>query len=87
MVERIKRLPPLVQQYEFPEELKKNLEVQLKGNTNAANSDYKALSFIIAFLILEEHVNMRHKHITLYYNNTPTVSWVRKLLSKSKHAA
>ena len=78
---------PLVQQYKLPGELKKNLEVQLKGNTNATNSDYKALSFIIIFLILEEHINVRHKHIVLYYDNILTISWVQKLSSKSKHTA
>ena len=79
--------PPLVWQYEFPKELQTNLEVQIKGNTNATNLDYKALGFVTAVLILEEYVNVRHKHITLYCNNTSTVSWVQKLLSKSKQAA
>ena len=71
--------PPIVWQVEFPPELQRNLEHQAKGNVNATNSDYEALGFVMAFLVLEQHVSVRHKHIDLCCDNTPTVSWMRRL--------
>ena len=47
-------------QVAFPEEIQRHLEYQLKGNTNATNSNLKALSFVLAFLFLEANMSVAY---------------------------
>lgn len=81
------RFKKFVWQVEFPPEIQRHLEHQLKGNNNTTNSDLEAFGFVCAFLVLEHHVSVQHQHIALYCDNTPTVSWVRKLSARSARAA
>ena len=50
------------------------LENQKKGNKNTTISDNKAFGFAHAFLILKQHVDVRHKDMALYCDNKSTVS-------------
>ena len=72
-------------QVEFPPKTQRNLEHQAKGNVNTTSSDYESLDFVMEFLVLEQHVNVRHKNIALCCDNM--VSWVRRLSEKSIRAA
>ena len=71
---RTGRFKKFVWQVEFPVEIQRHLEHQLKGNKNTTNSDLEAFGFVCAFLILEQNVLVKHQHIALYCDNTPTVS-------------
>ena len=47
--------------------------------------DSKALGLVAGLLITVLVHKLKEKSIALFYDNTSTVGWVRKLLAKSAH--
>jgi hypothetical protein len=74
--------PPTVVQLQWPKDITDNVEFNSNPNGTITNSDLKMAGLLIIFLVMEEIVcNLTEANITLFSNNTPTVSWVTCLAS------
>jgi hypothetical protein len=74
------KCPPTVVCLQWPEDITNNLKSDSNPNSTITNSDLEMAGLLLVFLIMEEIVcNLRKQNITLFSNNTPTVSWVKCL--------
>jgi hypothetical protein len=52
------------------------------------NSDLEMAGLLLLFLIMEDVCNLgRGDHVALFSDNSPTVSWVRKMAAKGSKVA
>ena len=72
-----------VWRFEWPEDIKARL-VSFKNPTgDITNSDLELGAFLLAWLHLEANLaDLRHAHVPLELDNTPTVAWVTKISSR-----
>lgn len=84
-----KDLPPFVWRVPFPEAIKRRFASSSNPQGDISISDLELAGVLLEWLVLERiGVNLRHEHVGIYCDNTPTVAWSRKLSStKSKVAA
>ena len=84
-----KELPPFVWRAAFPEEIQRRVVSFSNPNGDITNSDLEMAGVLLEWLALERiGVRLRHEHVGVYCDNTPTVAWSKKLSStKSKVAA
>lgn len=55
---------------------------------NLTNSDLKTVGLLLLWLILEEVCYfLSGSHMTIFSDNSPTVSWVRRLASRNSQVA
>jgi hypothetical protein len=74
--------PPTVVCLQWPEDITKNVKSDSNSNGTITNSDLEMAGLLLVLLVMEEIVcDLRERNITLFSNNTLTVSWVMHLSS------
>mmetsp|Transcript_15405 Transcript_15405/g.35256 ORF Transcript_15405/g.35256 Transcript_15405/m.35256 type:complete len:556 (-) Transcript_15405:1075-2742(-) len=74
---------PTVFRFEWPEEVKRQLQTENNPNGTITNSDLEMAGLVFLWLMIE-HVapKLYHKHIVLLSDNSPSVAWIDKMASK-----
>ena len=74
-------LPPIVWRAEWPRSIRSefNTDQILKGTIYI--SDLEMETSLLYWLVLEQVVDLSHKHVDLFSNSTPTVAWITKMCS------
>jgi ribonuclease HI len=71
--------PPKVYWHQWPMHIQKRYR-----DAEITNSDLEMAGVLVAWFILETCAHLRHTCATVFSDNTPTVSWMQKLMSHSK---
>ena len=74
-------LSPLLWQLEWPEDIKKQLVSPTNKNGNLTINDLELAGAVLNWLVLEcqPNVDLTHKHVGIFCDNTSAVSWTYKL--------
>ena len=74
---------------QWPQEIKKELKSFDNPTGTISNSDLKMAGLLLLWLCLKGIVpNLAHKHVALFSDNSPSISWISKMASrKSRFAA
>ncbi len=76
-------LPPTVFRLQWPLDITNNLVSFTNPRGSITNSDLEMAGLLFLWLCIEGVVpNIAHKHVALFSDNSPTVSWVEKMASK-----
>jgi hypothetical protein len=74
---------PVVFRWEWPDDIKNNIKTLTNPTGRLTNSNLKMAGLLMLWLVIEGVCpDLREKRITLFSDNTPTVSWVMRLASK-----
>jgi hypothetical protein len=76
--------PPVIWMEKFPEDIAREVVSVDMPNGRLTNSDLELAAKVLAVGVALEQVNSKHTPLSMLCNNTPTVSWVDKMASKSK---
>jgi hypothetical protein len=89
VVGELSAIPPTVFRLQWPPDISAELLSFNNPKGKITNSDLEMAGLLLLWLCLEEVApDLTHKHIALFSDNSPTVSWVTKMASrKSKVAA
>ena len=69
---------------EWPHDIQARLVSELNPSGDITNSDLEMAGMLVLFLIMEDVCGDLHKkHVALYSDNSPTVSWVCRLAARS----
>ena len=79
---------PTVFRFQWPEEVTQQLQTEANPSGTITNSDLEMAGLVFLWLMVE-HVapDLRHKHIVLLSDNSPSVAWVDKMASKRSRPA
>ena len=81
-------LDPIVWRVEFPHDIRDRLVSESNPTGDITNSDLELAGLVLHWLVLEYVVDdLRHKHVAMYCDNTPTVAWANRLASKNSKIA
>jgi len=81
-------LPPTVFRLQWPEHISTDLVSFENLTGKLSNSDLEMAGLLLLWLCLEGVApNLAHKHVALFSDNSPTVSWVTKMASKKSRVA
>jgi hypothetical protein len=81
-------IPPTVFCLEWPKDIKDNLVSFDNPGKSITNSDLEMVGLLFLWLCVEAIVqDIAHKHVALFTDNSPTVSWVEKMASKKSRIA
>ena len=75
-------IPPLVWRVPFPPEIQREFITRENPKGSISISDLEMAGLLLHYIVLEYIVDVRHKHVGAFCDNTPTVSWAAKLASK-----
>ena len=79
---------PTLFRYEWPQDIRDRLVSEDNPAGDITNSDLEMAGLLLLFVIMEEVCgDLQDKHVALYSDNSPTVSWVRRLAARSPIAA
>ncbi|KAL7545250.1 hypothetical protein ACHAWF_013086 [Thalassiosira exigua] len=80
---------PTVFRLAWPPDIQKEIVSQKNPDGKLTNSDLEMAGLLLLFLVMESVCkDLRPKHVALFSDNTPTVSWVRRMaVRRSKVAA
>jgi hypothetical protein len=74
--------------YQWLKEIKASLQTRENPSGTITNSDLEMAEILILWLVMEKVCPpLKEKHVALFSNNTPTVSWVSCLASKQSTVA
>jgi len=76
--------PPVVWREGFPEDIAREVISVDTPNGRLTNSDLELVAEVLAVRVALEQMNSKHTPLGTLCNNTPTVSWVDSMASKSK---
>ena len=80
----IDRMQPVVWRLEFPQDIANDVRSQDNPTGSLTNSDLELAAEIFAVgIIVETEPNIKHKTIGTLCDNSPTVSWIERMASKS----
>ncbi|MEM7495226.1 MAG: hypothetical protein AAF471_03635 [Myxococcota bacterium] len=79
--------PPMVWRAAFPEDITDSIRSTARPNGTVTNSDLEMAGVLLAFLVLECMVDLRHRHIAIWCDNTPTVAWTKRLTANRSRVA
>jgi hypothetical protein len=81
-------LPPTVFRLQWPLDITNNLVSFTNPRGSITNSDLEMAGLLFLWLCIEGVVpDIAHKHVVLFSDNSPTVSWVEKMASKKSRVA
>ena len=81
-------LPPTVFRLQWPEYISTDLVSFENRAGKISNSDLEMAGLLLLWLCLEGTApDLAHKHVALFSDNSPTVSWVTKMASKKSRVA
>ena len=79
---------PTVFRYEWPPDIKREINSEKNPSGKLTNSDLECAGLLILYLVMEDVCNIdKGTHVALFSDNSPTVHWVRRLASKSSQVA
>ncbi len=76
--------PPVVWREAFPDDIAREVVSVEKPNGRLTNSDLELAAEVLAVGVALERMNSKHTPLGTLCDNTPTVSWVDSMASKSK---
>lgn len=80
--------PPTVFRLEWPEDVRSELVTETNRKGSITNSDLEMAGLFLLWLVMEEVCgDMRNKHVALFSDNDPTVSWVRRMAARHSRVA
>ena len=75
---------PTMWRLEWPQEVQKLVQTEHNMTGTITNSDLEMAGFLLAWIVLEMIVpGLKFKHVGMYCDNQPTVSWADRMASKS----
>jgi hypothetical protein len=78
-----KRCTPTVFRLEWPDDIKNDINTHDNPGGRLTNSDLEMAGLLVLWLVMEDVCQLGPgHHVALFSDNTPTVSWVRRLASK-----
>ena len=82
-------LPPMVLRFQWPSDISANIHVSSKNpKGRLTNSDLEMAGLLLLWLCIEGIApDLAHKHVALFSDNLPTVSWVTMMASKKSPVA
>ena len=80
-------LRPTVWRHEWPAWVQDNFLSADNPTGIVTNSDLEMAGLLLHWCALEPLVHLNHTHVAIYCDNTPTVSWVRRLNSTRSRIA
>ena len=79
---------PTVFCLQWPEDIQKEVKTFDNPNGKLTNSDLEMAGYLLLWLCMEGTAkDLCHKHIALFSNNNPSVSWVTKMASRKSRVA
>ena len=79
---------PTVFRYKWPLDIKAAIVSDTNPGGTITNSDLEMAALFMLWLIIEEVCpSLRHKHVALFSDNSPTVAWVQKMAAKGSVVA
>ena len=79
---------PTVFRMEWPKEVRDQLQTEQNPGGKITNSDLEMAGLILLWLVIEHVVqDLRHKHILMLSDNSPSVSWMDRMASKRSRPA
>ena len=79
---------PTVFRLEWPESVRKLMQTQQNMKGTLTNSDLELAGMVLLFCVMEAVMpSLKHKHVALFNDNTPAVSWTDRMASKSSKLA
>ena len=79
---------PTVFRIPWPPDIKADINTKDNPTGKLTNSDLEMAGLLFLFLIMEDVCgSLREKHVALFSDNSPTVSWVRRMAARSPVAA
>ncbi len=76
--------PPVVWREAFPNNIAREVVSVKTPNGQLTNSDMELVAEVLAVGVALEQMNFKHTPLGTLCDNTPTVSWVDRMASKSK---
>jgi hypothetical protein len=70
----------MVYRYQWPQHIHERYR-----KAEITNSDLEMAGVLVAWFVLESCVPLRHTSATVFSDNSPTVSWTNKLISRSEN--
>ncbi len=88
IIGKLLECPPTVFQQQWPLDITANVKSESNPMGTIKNSDLELAGLIILWLMME-HVcgSLAEKRVTLFSNNSPTVSWVQQMACRSSLVA
>ena len=72
-------LPPMVFCFQWPPEISADIVSSTNPKGRITNSNLEMAGLLLLWLCIEVIApDLAHKHVTLFSDNSPTVSWVTK---------
>jgi hypothetical protein len=79
---------PTVFRLEWPKEVQQLVCTHDNPNGPITNSDLEMAGFLICWLVVEAVApTLTHKHVGLFCDNSPTISWVERMATRSSKVA
>jgi len=79
---------PTVFRFEWPKEVQDNMCTFDNPSGHITNSDLELAGFLLAFLVLELVApDLTNRHIAMFCDNSPTISWVERMATRSSKVA
>ena len=74
---------PTVFRMEWPKEVRDQLQTEQNPGGKITNSDLEMAGLVLLWLVIEHVVrDLRHKHVLMLSDNSPSVSWMDRMASK-----
>ena len=77
----IEAIKPLVWRYEWPPSITHIIKTPSNPSGTITINELETAGVILAWLVVEQYCPVENHHIALWCDNTPTVSWTRKMSS------
>ena len=75
--------PPTVFRIQWPEDIRNDIKSDSNPSGTITNSDLEMAGLVILFIVMEDVCGpLRERHLALFSDNSPTVSWVRRMASR-----
>ena len=88
MVGEKRACTPTVSRYEWPQDIKDDLVSKRNSTGRITNSYLEMAGLLMLWLVMETVCDVKSgTHAALFSDNQPTVSWVRRMASKSSDVA
>ena len=79
---------PTVFRFEWPDDIKAEINSDSNPTGKLTNSDLECAGLLMLWLVMEDVCSIESgDHVALFSDNQPTVSWVRRMASKSSVVA
>jgi len=79
---------PTVFRWQWPEDITKSVKSFENPNGSITNSDLEMAGMLMAWIVIEEvGGDLTEKTVALFGDNTPSISWIKKLASKRSDVA